>query len=319
MTALEWLDPASRALLRLAAVRGMTDEEVGRRAGIEVTEVRRRRQEALKLLAVELVNGRPRPGAPAPSAEAPAAEPAPDTEVPGTEAAAAEQSTVVEPAPEAPTPRAETPTPEPSVVGAVDGADRARSEPLLPAPEAVDREPPRRRRRVTPVAWTIAGGLVAVAIVLAVVTAAVPSGGGGSGSRAGSGPRSGPGASPGTRDARPSRPLALRRLAATPASAHGNAVVVGARRRDVRVRLTLRGLPRTGAAYEVWLYDSEIDARPLARFHGTHATLRLTISRPRLRAYRAIDVSREPLDGNPNHSGASVLRLSTRLLRSAAG
>ena len=33
--------------------------------------------------------------------------------------------------------------------------------------------------------------------------------------------------------------------------------------------------------------------------------------------YRYIDISREPLDGNRNHSGASVLRFACRVLEAA--
>ncbi|MDQ3991717.1 MAG: anti-sigma factor, partial [Actinomycetota bacterium] len=59
--------------------------------------------------------------------------------------------------------------------------------------------------------------------------------------------------------------------------------------------------------YTVWLYDSVAEARPLARFRGSRASLDLRLPRG-LSGYRYLDVSREPPDGNPNHSGESVLR-----------
>ncbi|MEA2423206.1 MAG: hypothetical protein QOF55_2305 [Thermoleophilaceae bacterium] len=76
-----------------------------------------------------------------------------------------------------------------------------------------------------------------------------------------------------------------------------------------RLRLDVRGLPnpRSGA-YQVWLYDSVIAARSLTRVRGTKLALDLKLP-AQASHYRYLDISLEPADGNPNHSGQSVLRV----------
>jgi hypothetical protein len=75
-----------------------------------------------------------------------------------------------------------------------------------------------------------------------------------------------------------------------------------------RLVMSLRNLPPREEAYAVWLYNSIGDAKLVDRAVGTT----FDVSR-RLPAdpagYKYIDVSREPIDDNPNHSGASVLRV----------
>ncbi|HEU0025120.1 MAG TPA: anti-sigma factor, partial [Thermoleophilaceae bacterium] len=75
-----------------------------------------------------------------------------------------------------------------------------------------------------------------------------------------------------------------------------------------RLVMSLRDLPPREEAYAVWLYDTVDDAVLVDRAVGG----RLDVDR-RLPAdpndYEFIDVSREPLDDNPNHSGASVMRV----------
>ena len=71
-------------------------------------------------------------------------------------------------------------------------------------------------------------------------------------------------------------------------------------------RLVLRDLP--GGHYTVWLFDSIVDAEPIASLVGPDATLTLPV-RGALRRHRFLDVSHED-DDNPNHSGQSILRLS---------
>jgi hypothetical protein len=46
----------------------------------------------------------------------------------------------------------------------------------------------------------------------------------------------------------------------------------------------------------------------VAHFSGSRARLEAPLPRG-FQRYRFIDVSSEPADGNPNHSGASVLRV----------
>jgi hypothetical protein len=48
---------------------------------------------------------------------------------------------------------------------------------------------------------------------------------------------------------------------------------------------------------------------------GGRGRLRGTFRARRLRRYRFLDISREPRDGNGNHSGRSVMRIRTRELR----
>jgi len=108
-----------------------------------------------------------------------------------------------------------------------------------------------------------------------------------------------------TEQAAASRPVALEPVGESPARAT-------ARIDDGRLELSVRGLPPAG--YVVWMYDSVTDARALAGARS--GNFRVT---PRLpagyRRYRFIDVSREPADGNRNHSGQSVLRVPTAGLR----
>ena len=67
------------------------------------------------------------------------------------------------------------------------------------------------------------------------------------------------------------------------------------------------GLP--SATYQVWLYNSVIDAASLTQVSGT--TLSLDLKLPSNAShYRYVDISLEPNDGNPNHSGDSVLRVT---------
>jgi hypothetical protein len=73
-----------------------------------------------------------------------------------------------------------------------------------------------------------------------------------------------------------------------------------------RLHVAVSGLP--AGAYQVWLYNSIIDARSLGAAKGP--TLALDLALPsNATHYKYIDISREPADGNPNHSGLSVLRV----------
>jgi hypothetical protein len=75
-----------------------------------------------------------------------------------------------------------------------------------------------------------------------------------------------------------------------------------------RLVMSLRNLPPREEAYAVWLYNSVGDAKLVDRAVGT--TLDLNRRLPADPAgYKYIDVSREPIDDNPNHGGASVLRV----------
>jgi len=96
-------------------------------------------------------------------------------------------------------------------------------------------------------------------------------------------------------------------LEALRAGAHGEAVVGG----DT-VRVRVGGLPRErrGGFYELWLLNSPQDLVSLGTFRvGADGTAQVTLPvgvDPARFAF--LDVSAEPGDGNPAHSGASVLR-----------
>ena len=74
----------------------------------------------------------------------------------------------------------------------------------------------------------------------------------------------------------------------------------------------IRGL-RPGH-YQVWLYNSILDARSIGQADGRRFTV--TASLPgNWKRFKFVDVSREPREGNPSHSGESVLRTPTASLR----
>jgi hypothetical protein len=76
--------------------------------------------------------------------------------------------------------------------------------------------------------------------------------------------------------------------------------------RHLRLRLTVRGLPRRRRGhYEAWLYTTVLESRALGRVRsGRTETYRLPSGAGR---FRFIDVSFQP-PGEVNHSGESRLR-----------
>jgi hypothetical protein len=81
-----------------------------------------------------------------------------------------------------------------------------------------------------------------------------------------------------------------------------------------RLKLDVRGppAPRRGF-YEVWLYNSVIDARSLGQSASGQVKLNARLPADWKR-YRFVDISREPKDGNFSHSGESVARVPTARL-----
>ena len=77
---------------------------------------------------------------------------------------------------------------------------------------------------------------------------------------------------------------------------------------DSTLVMSLRDLPPREEAYAVWLYNSITDAQLLDRVVGTVLDVNRRLPADPSR-YKYIDVSREPIDDNPNHSGASVMRV----------
>ena len=103
----------------------------------------------------------------------------------------------------------------------------------------------------------------------------------------------------------------------TPAvHAEGAARILG-RGSGARLELRVRGLPPLDEAYVVWLYNATSDAVGVARVARGSFALQTRLPRDPAR-YRYLDISREPLDGNRNHSGASVLRVRMSRLLAAA-
>jgi hypothetical protein len=81
-----------------------------------------------------------------------------------------------------------------------------------------------------------------------------------------------------------------------------------------RLELRVRGLPPSGGGYTLWLYDSVAEAAPVARFRIRDAKITARLPED-FERYRYLDLSLEPRDGNPNHSGESVLRVPLERLR----
>ena len=106
--------------------------------------------------------------------------------------------------------------------------------------------------------------------------------------------------------------LALKPLT-QPSSAGGTARVVGSG--GDTLDLQVHGLAPTGGRgfYELWLMDTAKRLVALGTFQvpaSGNATVRVPLpAKPS--SYRYLDVSREPADGNPAHSGDSVLRGAT--------
>ncbi|MEA2439236.1 MAG: hypothetical protein QOH76_660 [Thermoleophilaceae bacterium] len=193
----------------------------------------------------------------------------------------------------APTENGDEPAPERLPKLAVVSENREEREPRAEA---------RERRSRLPILLAL---LAAAAIALVVVLA---SSGGDEGT--------GGGPAPAGQAKKASKPAASKPAAAqqkvTLAALGGNAGATGtAALTDggKRLRLDVSGLPNPhGGAYQVWLYDSVIDAMSLVKVSDTKLGLDLKLPK-NASHYRYVDISREPDDGNPNHSGESVLRV----------
>ncbi|HTI35099.1 MAG TPA: anti-sigma factor [Miltoncostaea sp.] len=108
--------------------------------------------------------------------------------------------------------------------------------------------------------------------------------------------------------------LALTRLGEAGPMARGEARVVDGASDTLQV--TVSGLPPSGAGslYELWLLDGPDRLLSLGSFRvPTSGRVEVDVPLPvPVGEFRFIDVSREPDDGNPAHSGDSVLRGPTR-------
>ena len=285
--ALAELSPDDRALLELSLMRGVSDEEIAGLLHVDTQHVQVRRDEALDQLIGRLDDA-------ARLGEL----------LPRENGNASAETTELPPVADG-TPPAET-----------NGA-------------ATTSQPDARRRRIA------LGLALLAAVVLAVVVAT--SGGGGSEPELGQQQQTPPErkpaepalGTPGGENPKPApkkpepapkkpepAPKKAKPAPAAPPAAPALAVPLeplgaasGARgtagMADGSLELRASGLPK--GTYTVWLYDSVIDAKPIGRFSGTSGDLDVKLPKGSER-YESIDVSREPADGNQNHSGESVLR-----------
>jgi hypothetical protein len=200
---------------------------------------------------------------------------------------------------------------------AADDEPEAADEPVAPQPKltVVSKPPkvPSTRERPDPAKerksrLPLLLALLAVAAVVLVI--ALASGGGDENTASntpapGAGEPSGPKPSeqkPAPKPAPDSAKLPLSPVAGT-TGATGTANLVDGGK---RLRLDVTGL--APGTYEVWLYDSVIDARSIGKATGSKLSLDVALP-ANASHFRYIDISREPADGNPNHSGESVLRV----------
>jgi anti-sigma-K factor RskA len=104
--------------------------------------------------------------------------------------------------------------------------------------------------------------------------------------------------------------LALARLGDAGSSARGEARVVGGDEDTLRVQVTGLRPSGAGAVYELWLLDGTDRLLSLGSFRvpaSGDAEVDVPLPVP-VTDFRYIDVSLEPEDGDPAHSGDSVLR-----------
>jgi hypothetical protein len=292
--ALSRLDPASRALLDLSLRRGMRPEEIGELLGTDPESVIVAREGALEQLASELgmddvselddVRARlaELPAA-AWTGEAMARAAEREPETPAVEAAGPESA---ERGPEERTAKA-----EPAVAARGPAADRKPAE--------------RERKSRLPLLLAL---LAVAAIVLVVVLAS--SGGDEDTTAASSQPSNTQAQKPKPHKSKPAKPAAPKpgpTVKLTPLSdARGATGSAALTQGGKRLAIKVSGLPP--ASYQVWLYDSVIDTVSLTKVKGAEFDLDLKLPR-NASHFRYVDISREPADGNPNHSGESVLRV----------
>ncbi len=90
--------------------------------------------------------------------------------------------------------------------------------------------------------------------------------------------------------------------------ATGTAVVERAADGTRELVVTLSGAGTDTGFREVWLIDTEVSRLiSLGMLHGDHGVFPLPADLD-LAAYPVVDISEEPFDGNPGHSGDSIVR-----------
>ena len=157
----------------------------------------------------------------------------------------------------------------------------------LPASRAdvpAESPPPVPRRRRARVLWTLAASLVAVAAIGLGVWAT-------------------------TLSLRPTE-IAAATLSAFPdhAGAAGTADVEETRDGDLRIRVTLDSAPPTDAYREVWLIRNDAAALVSLGILESSSGVFPIPAGIDLTEYSLVDISVEPVDGDPQHSGDSIVR-----------
>lgn len=306
--ALDKLDPGSRALLELSVKRGIADHEIAQVLRTGAAEVAERRESILARIADDLgSNGPdlvlrvrralrelPLEGAAA-ERNGHAAEEEPAEEVDGEvveeEPASAEEvdagpvieGEVLEELPADEKPSAEVT--EPEVEEPPAGADPIEKNPVTES--SASRGGSFRR----------AAALAALVVIALVVLVVVLANGGDESSNGRAEPAQ-----------QQQQPPPATRAPLQPISDKGAATASIEGR-----RLTLTATGLGAASHEAWLYDSLSDSVSIGRLKGGRLTAGLPADPAK---YRYLDVSVEPRDGNPNHSGESVLRVPiSRLTR----
>jgi Anti-sigma-K factor rskA len=297
------LDPGDRALLELSLRQRVPDEEIAELLQSEAGEVERQRQVLLERLASELEANGDGPGVDQVAAAI------------GGNAAAATAGGAYVARPRRPEGGAETAEPAENGAPTEPAAEKWTLE-----PSASDRRLEAERRAARRAARSARersrrrAVLVALAVVAlgAVVTILVAGGGDEEAEKASETPavggEKGPERPPPSEA--PEGAGKLEPLSGQAGKAEGGATIEGSGD-DARLKLSATNLPAPEGAYQVWLYDSLIDSEPVATVKGT--SIELSERLPADPAdYRYVDVSVEPADGNPNHSGRSVLRVPVR-------
>jgi hypothetical protein len=268
--ALQELDAEDRALLELSVVREVSDDDIAALLGVDAGRIEERREAALHHLA-QLIG---------------------ETGDGGIEWI----TDTMRGLPASRWHREE----DPDHSGPLGLPDEVAAAPVAPtdAPAADAPEPPREERRhwssVRPVflGALVIAALVALVIALAGNDDSEPSSSGGSPRPTSSGPPAGPSAQLGH---------------ITPSPASGTVQLVRSGKKTL-LHVSVKGLPPPPkGGYVVWLYNSITDARDLGGSLRGSFTLQAPLSGD-YRRYRFVDISREPADGNRNHSGQSVLR-----------
>jgi anti-sigma-K factor RskA len=167
---------------------------------------------------------------------------------------------------------------------------------VQPSAEAAGAARPARRRRLRLPTLTLrplpAAGLVAVLLAVGVAGGLLIGGGGGSG---------GPEAE--------ATDLVLRRIDHGPSGAHGDVLVAGDRQ---HARVDVSGLDPSGSGrfYELWLLDEDGRMVGLGAFRvGADGRAEVELPIPVTPSqYSYFDLSLQEDNGDPAHSGVSVLR-----------